>query len=136
MKKCARFQVVSAIAMVVLVLLAPAALARDPTTIVKEAYQDVLGRDPDPSGLRQFRSLIIDEGWSEEDVRNALRESDEFKNKETDRIIRDAYEDILGRQPDNGGLNQFRRYIKEEGWSEEDVRNALRESEEYKRKNR
>lgn len=103
--------------------------------IVTRAYQDILGRDPDPEGLRNYRSKILDDGWSERDVREALRSSDEyaastgpalgFRTRSAERIVRRAYQDILGREPDPGGLENYRRLILEEGWDEHDVRQAL-----------
>ena len=106
-----------------------------PDAIVRRAYQDILGRDPDPEGMRTYRSNIIDRGWSEQDVREALRNSPEYasggaRTASADRIIRRAYQDILGRDPDPGGLETYRRNIIERGWDEQDVRTALRRSQE------
>jgi len=106
-----------------------------PEAIVRRAYQDILGRDPDPEGMRTYRSNIIDRGWSEQDVREALRNSPEYasgpaRTASADRIIRRAYQDILGREPDQGGLETYRRNIIERGWDEQDVRAALRHSQE------
>jgi hypothetical protein len=106
-----------------------------PEVIIRRAYQDILGRDPDPEGLRTYRSNIIDKGWSEQDVREALRRSPEYasggaRSASADRIIRRAYQDILGREPDPSGLETYRRNIVERGWDEQDVRTALRRSEE------
>ena len=106
-----------------------------PEAIVRRAYQDILGRDPDPEGMRTYRSNIIDKGWSEQDVREALRNSPEYasggaRTASADRIIRRAYQDILGREPDPSGLETYRRNIVERGWDEQDVRTALRRSEE------
>ncbi|NCC61976.1 MAG: DUF4214 domain-containing protein [Verrucomicrobiae bacterium] len=109
---------------------------RDPTTIVEEAYEDILGRKPDKDGLRNYRSKIIDEGWSESDVRKSLRESSEYKGQDTDKIIKNAYEDLLGRKPDKAGYDNYKNLIENKGWSEKDVRNALRKSDEYKNRNR
>ena len=55
----------------------------DPDRIVRRAYEDILDREPDTAGLRLYRSLIIDDGWSEEQVREALRRSPEFREKNT-----------------------------------------------------
>jgi hypothetical protein len=101
--------------------------------IVQHAYKEILGRDPDPDGLRNYTGKIVNEGWSEWDVRNALRRSDEyaagaalrFRTASADRIIRHAYLEILGREPDPAGLESYRRNILEEGWDEYDVRRAL-----------
>jgi hypothetical protein len=112
--------------------------------IVRRAYQDILGRDPDPDGLRNYRGKIVNDGWSERDVREALRRSDEyaatggtavnFRTASADRIIRRAYQDILGREPDPAGLRTYRRNILEEGWDEQDVRQALIRSPERRQK--
>jgi hypothetical protein len=109
-----------------------------PEAIVRRAYQDILGRNPDAEGMRTYRSKIIDQGWTESDVRDALRRSDEyagsgaggFRTSSADRIIRRAYQDILGREPDAEGLATYRRNIVERGWDEHDVREALRKSPE------
>jgi TorA maturation chaperone TorD len=107
-----------------------------PTGIVRRAYQDILGRDPDAQGLRDYRNKIVTEGWSEQDVREALRRSDEYASTGTtrtasaDRIIRRAYRDVLHREPDPSGLATYRRNIIENGWDEHDVRLALRKSPE------
>jgi len=107
----------------------------DPDRIIRRAYQDILGRDPDPQGMSTYRSNIIDRGWTEQDVREALRNSPEYqtgpaRTASADRIINRAYQDILGRQPDPEGLNTYRRNIIERGWDEQDVRTALRRSQE------
>lgn len=106
-----------------------------PNAIVTRAYQDILGRDPDAEGLRSYRSKIVNEGWTEQDVREALRRSDEYASTDlrtasADRIIRRAYQDILRREPDPSGLESYRRNIVENGWDEHDVRQALRRSTE------
>jgi Domain of unknown function (DUF4214) len=106
-----------------------------PDAIVRRAYEDILGREPDPEGLRTYRSNIIDRGWTEQQVREALRDSPEYRsgaarNASADRIIRRAYQDILGREPDPEGLQTYRRNIIDRGWDEQDVRQALRRSPE------
>ena len=106
-----------------------------PESIIRRAYQDILGRDPDPQGMSTYRSNIIDRGWTEQDVREALRNSPEYqtgpaRTASADRIIRRAYQDNLGRQPDPEGLDTYRRNIIDRGWDEQDVRTALRRSQE------
>ena len=108
--------------------------AWDPDQVVRRAYLDILGREPDAAGLRTYREQIIREGWSERDLREELRRSPEYRGERrttsADRIIRRAYQDILKREPDPDGLNTYRRAILEDGWEEHDVRQALRWSEE------
>ena len=55
---------------------------QNPDLIVTRAYQDILGRDPDQAGLRLYRSRIIDDGWSEAQVRDTLRNSPEYREKQ------------------------------------------------------
>jgi len=112
------------------------ASAQDPTTIVENAYQDVLGRRADQEGMRNFRSKIIDQGWTEAQVREAVRNSPEYKKTSADRIIKRAYEDILNRTPDRGGMELYRKNIIEQNWSEKQVRDSLRQSQEYQNKHK
>jgi len=105
----------------------------DPDVIVKRAYEDILNREPDTQGLRLYRSKLIDENWSEQDVRAALRKSAEYNGKtpaSADVVIRRAYQDILGRDPDEAGLKTYRAKLLNEGWSERDVRSELQKSAE------
>lgn len=111
-----------------------------PTAAVRSAYQDILGRDPDAEGLRNYRQKIVHEGWSEQDVRDDLRRSDEYASTErrtasADRIIRRAYLDVLHREPDPEGLATYRREILENGWEYHDLRQVLARSQE-RRENR
>lgn len=48
---------------------------------VHEAYQDVLRRDADPTGLRHYRGLILDHGWTVERIKNDLRGSREYRER-------------------------------------------------------
>lgn len=99
---------------------------------VREAYYDVLGRAPDPSGMKTYRKKVMEEGWSAGNIRDELRESREFKNNRVDILIRRSYQTVLGRDPDPAGLKAYRKAMTEEGWSEERLRDVLRKSDEYK----
>jgi hypothetical protein len=106
--------------------------------IIRRAYQDILHRAPDEEGLRHYRREMIDNGWTEQDVRRALRtsaEHDKVKEESADRIVRRAYQDILGREPDAQGLARYRNEILRNGWTERQVRDALTNSPEYRQKN-
>ena len=106
--------------------------AQDPSAIVERAYEDILGRKADKAGMRNFRSKIIDDGWTEKQVRAALRESPEFNKQGADDIIKRAYEDLFDRKPDPSGLAMYRKKITEQDWSEKQVRDDMRTSQEYK----
>jgi hypothetical protein len=108
--------------------------------IVRRAYQDILGRDPDQSGMREYRSHIIDEGWTESQVRDALRRSPEYRerNNTTSRaraedIVRRAYRSVLNREPDPDARSWVDRVMRDH-WSQQDVERELRKSPEYRNK--
>ena len=111
----------------------------DPDKVIDRAYEDILDREPDRDGLRLYRSRIIDDGWTEEDVREALRKSPEYaKHREVraDKIVRQAYEDVLDREPAAKGLATYRAKVMNQDWSAQDVREALKKSPEYREKGR
>jgi len=49
--------------------------------IVRRAYREVLGREVDPSGLKQYSWAVREKGWTESDVRDDLRKSAEYRNR-------------------------------------------------------
>jgi hypothetical protein len=51
------------------------------TEIVRRAYLDVLDREPDETVLRDYKQRVLRDGWSEQDVARALRNSDEYRSK-------------------------------------------------------
>ena len=106
----------------------------DADTIMRNAYRDVLGRDVDLAGLGNLRSLILDQGWTEEMVRDNLRRSAEFRGEGANRVIRQAFLDVLGREPNGRELENYRKYLFEKKWLGDEVREDLKRSEEYRRK--
>jgi len=111
----------------------------DPDRIVRRAYQDILEREPDTPGLRLYRSRIIDDGWTEEKVREALRKSPEYLEKTTmtlpkaREIVRKAYLAVLEREPDAGSRGYVDNVLKDK-WTQQDVERELRKSAEYRNK--
>ncbi len=103
--------------------------ARDAERVVRAAYRDILGRDADGPGLRLYVSRLVDAGWSDEQLRDSLRRSDEFKHRDLDAIIRRAYHDLLGREPDASGLATYQRSLSR-GMTEAELREDLRRSRE------
>lgn len=112
----------------------------DPDRIIQRAYQDVLNREPDQSGLRLYRSRIIDEGWSEQQVRESLRNSPEYRERtsmtpaKAQEIVRRAYLSVLKREPDPGARGYVDKVLRDH-WTQDDVERELRKSPEYRRKN-
>jgi hypothetical protein len=49
--------------------------------IVSQAYRDILRREPDRSGLRQYTNSMLHDDWSERDVRRSLQRSEEYAQK-------------------------------------------------------
>lgn len=109
--------------------------------IVRRAYQDILNREPDVEGLRVYRSRVIDEGWTEQQVREALRNSPEYRTnaggaravtrERAAEIVRRAYLSVLNREPDAGAQGYIDGVMRQ-GWTEEDVARELRRSPEYR----
>ena len=91
--------------------------------------------------MRTYRSHIIDDNWSEAQVRDALRNSAEFREKSTmtyakaQDIVRRAYNAVLRREPDSGSQG-FVDKVMRDHWSQQDVERELRKSPEYRNKGR
>ena len=51
----------------------------DAERIVRQSYRSVLGRDPDPSGLRSWTREVVQNNWTQRDLEYALRQSDEYR---------------------------------------------------------
>jgi hypothetical protein len=115
--------------------------AADPDRIVRRAYQDILGREPDTAGLRLYRSRIIDDDWTEDRVREALRRSPEYRDRNTmtraraEEIVRRAYLSVLGREPDAGSRGYVESVLRGK-LTEQDVVRELRQSDEFRNRNR
>jgi Peptidase inhibitor family I36/Domain of unknown function (DUF4214) len=58
---------------------------RDAEQIVQRSYRSILGRDPDPSGLRSWTEQVINNNWTQRDLEYALRQSDEYRQLHQDR---------------------------------------------------
>lgn len=102
-----------------------------PERIVREAYRDLLGRDPDPDGMRQYRRKIIERRWTAGDVREAIRASDEYRTRQADIIIDRAFDDILERPPTAAERSEYRRRLLKDG-TEDGIRHNIKKSEEYR----
>lgn len=114
---------------------------QNPDRIIRRAYQDLLEREPDTAGLRLYRRRMIDDGWTEGQVRNAIRNSPEYHEKHTmtptraQEIVARAYRNVLRREPDPGSRTYVQRVLRD-GWSQQDVERELRRSPEYRNRRR
>jgi hypothetical protein len=117
----------------------PGGAGRNPDRMIRRAYQDILEREPDQAGLRLYRSRIIDDGWTEQQVREALRNSPEYKEKQTmtrpkaQEIVRRAYLNVLNREPDANSRGYVERVFRDK-WTQADVERELRKSPEYRQR--
>jgi hypothetical protein len=102
---------------------------------ITRLYRELLGRDPDPGGLNHYRQLWRD-GWTQGRIRDDLRRSAEGRESYARTVITRAYRDLLGRDPDPGGYATYERNIRERGWSERQVREAIMSSQEYRQRQR
>lgn len=108
-----------------------------PERIIRRAYQDLLGREPNAAGMRQYRSRMIDDGWTEAQVRESIRSSPEYREKHTmtpakaQDIVARAYRNVLRREPDPGSRTYVQRVLRD-GWTQQDVERELRKSPEYR----
>src|ERR1700741_487870 len=50
---------------------------RQAERIVRQAYRDILRREPDASGLAQYTRSMLYDNWTEADVRRSLLSSEE-----------------------------------------------------------
>jgi hypothetical protein len=109
--------------------------------VIRDAFRDIMRRQPTGAELRRYRNLMVDDGWNEWEVREDIRDQSRDNRfgrqsgrqaNDPDSIVRRAYRDILGREPDAAGLREYRNKIQDDGWSEDQVRQALRSSPEFR----
>ena len=106
----------------------------DPEKDIRRAFDDLLGRAPTDSELREFRARFVDSGWDERMLRDHFRTDPNYRNDVANHVIRRAYLDVLGREPDPSGLYSYRKKVLDKNWTENDVREDLRKSGEYRNK--
>jgi hypothetical protein len=117
------------------------AFGEDSDAIVRRAYQDILERDPDPTGMRVYQSHLVDNGWTEQQLRIDLRLSPEYRERTTmtprkaEETVRRAYLAVLKREPDQGSRGYVNSVLRD-GWTQPDVEHELRQSSEYRGRSR
>jgi hypothetical protein len=106
---------------------------RDADRMIRDAYFEILSRPPDEQGLRHYRHFLIEDGWSGETLRSDLRRSQEFRNRNVREIVIRCYREVLHREPDSDGMESYSRALREQGWTEQQLKNELKRSEEFRR---
>jgi hypothetical protein len=115
--------------------------------VIERAYEDLLGREPDAEGLRTYRSRILDDGWSEAQVRESIRRSNEFKERTSgtyggqfnttrqraEDVVRRAYLNVFNREPDPNSRGYVERVLRD-NWTQQDIERELRQSPEYRQR--
>jgi len=113
--------------------------------MIQRAYEDLLGRQPDAEGLRTYRGRILDDGWSEAQVRESIRRSNEYKERTSgnygdqysmtrqraEDVVRRAYLNIFNRAPDPNSRGYVERVLRD-NWTQQDVERELRQSPEFR----
>ena len=106
----------------------------DPEREIERTFHELLHRKPTGSEIREYREHIIDEGWGPDQLRDDIRSSREYRSREAEAIITRVYRELLGREPDPSGMEHWRAKIVEHNWSEQRLRETIRDSDEYRRR--
>ncbi|KFM20118.1 hypothetical protein AAA799P11_00189 [Marine Group I thaumarchaeote SCGC AAA799-P11] len=114
--------------------------------IIDDLYREILHRPVDLEGLQYFSALLNEGKITVDEIREELKNSDEFKNQllpdeimtldelseNSKKQVNDLYLEILGRDADIEGLQHFGSLIEIGKMTPEELRNALLNSDEYK----
>jgi hypothetical protein len=100
----------------------------------------------DPVLAAQVCRAILENGWDEQDVRQELRRGQGRQGLRASQpaggqdyatqIVRRAYLAVLHREPDANGLRDYGARVVRDRWTQAEVEKALRDSPEYRIKNR
>jgi hypothetical protein len=101
---------------------------------IERIYRELLGRKVDPTSLRTYRVRMTEQGWTEKRIVEELRGTVEFHNV-AERIVIKAYRDLLQREAEPGAIRNYTEHMLRDGWTEEQVRHSLRESQEFRDRN-
>lgn len=124
-------------------------------TYVTELYQAIMGRNPDASGYQDWVTRLGN-GTSREYVLSGFTNSNEFerlcqsygvtrgsyfyqeardRNYQATCFIQRMYRTVMGRDGDEGGLNDWASYLLDSGGTGSGLAAAFFDANEYKRKN-
>lgn len=110
----------------------PESKAYLPTAVTK-AYQQILGRDPDPAGLQLHVDQLAAKKLTMDEFRQALFSSAEggtVRSTAAEEWVTQAYQAILGRAPDESGRQEYVRALLARTLTPEQAVQSLRASDE------
>jgi len=113
---------------------------REPDATVRRVYQDILNREPDPTGMGIYRNRMLNDGWSEQQVRAALLQSPEYRDQnvmtreKAAEIVARVYRSELNREPGDAAQGWVDKVLKE-NWNEATLAIEIRKSPEYRDRN-
>jgi hypothetical protein len=94
--------------------------------------------------MQEYKARILNDRWTEQQVVSALRNSQErhdvvrgqrtLSDAEATDMVRRAYQSVLNREPDAAGMRDYKARIMNDRWTEQQLVNALRNSDEYRSK--
>lgn len=103
---------------------------RENEEFVKNMYKTYLGRNADLNGLQAWVEKLNSGEMTQDQVKNAFKDSDEYKKK----YIASLYRDMLGREGSQKEINAQFNDLKNKGLTLTDLYNAFEASPEYRRK--
>lgn len=96
-------------------------------TSIYKIYEELLGREPDLSGLFWYIGLL-NQGWNTEQVRAEIESSIEYKTRKISLL----YQELLARIADSDGLSWYLSLVQNKGWNFAKVEEDIKDSSEYK----
>ena len=99
--------------------------------LITSSYRTLLSRDPDESGLNYYQNLL-EEGINIEEINIMIKNSKEYKLKETNKkIVTNTYQKLLKREPDPEGFKHYLNLLRD-GLTSNDINQMIMNSDEYK----
>jgi hypothetical protein len=119
----------------------PATMEEAKATVTK-AYQEIFGRQPDMGGLTAYSNNLLSGAITETDMRDELKNSEEYKRKQTGGIpipyseavsfVTGLYNSILKRQPTASDLNVWVTPLTKGSTTKQEVQYWITNSDEAK----
>lgn len=105
---------------------------KDLQEAVTVAYEELLDRRPSTVDRDRYVEAMFTDHWSNKQLYDEIRKSREFQYDRPNRIISEAYRNVLLREVDQGAIEPLRQGIVKNNWTLLDVENNLRKSKEYR----